>query len=66
MELGDPSTFNTTKGFGGRITGSLNWKFGKSVPIGLYTELGYKTTGFKEGEKLNKGPIFRIGLSLYN
>ena len=64
MELGGKSKFNTNEGYGGRIIGEINLQFNNSFPIGIYSQIGYKTAGFIEGEMLNKGLIMRIGMSI--
>ncbi len=40
----------------------INWH-PKNSNLGLYTEIGYKTSGFIEGEWLRARRIFRLGLS---
>jgi hypothetical protein len=64
MELGGISTFNTNEGFGGRLITELNFHLNSSFPLGFYSQIGYKSTGFIEGESLDKGLIMRIGLSI--
>ncbi len=64
LELGGLSFNNTLEGGGGRILGELNHSFNNKIPIGLYLQAGYKTDGFIEGERLGKGLIARLGLSL--
>ncbi|MEL6355731.1 MAG: hypothetical protein AAFQ37_02245, partial [Bacteroidota bacterium] len=66
MALGGRSIAETNEGVGGRIIGALNLRFSPSSPVGLYSQLGYKSTGFIEGERLDKGLIFRVGLSFKN
>lgn len=36
----------------------------KAWGIGLRFDLGYKTDGFLEGERLSRGPVIRVGLTL--
>ena len=62
MTLGDTTTFQTNDGFGGSVSNSLSWQINQKIPVGFYAEIAYKTTGFIEGEQLDKGLIFRIGL----
>jgi len=64
LELGGIETFRTKEGLGGRLIGEFNWQINNSFPIGLYSQIGYKSTGFIEGERLDKGLIFRIGAQL--
>ena len=58
------STFWTESGFGGRVLGEISLHTKNDFPIGLYSQFGYKTTGFIEGEQLDKGLILRLGLSV--
>jgi len=62
MSLGGTERFMTKEGFGGRLMTTLDYQFGKEIPVGVHLEMGYKSTGFIEGEILNKGLIFRFGL----
>jgi hypothetical protein len=65
MELSEGfSTFWTEKGFGGRVLGEISLHTKSEFPIGLYSQFGYKTTGFIEGEQLDKGMVLRLGLSV--
>ena len=64
MQLGGLSHFDTKEGLGGRLIAEIDYQFNKKYPIGLFTQIGYKTTGFYPGEILNKGAIARIGISL--
>ena len=66
MELGGNSIYQTKRGLGGRVLGELNYEFNASNPMGIYTQIGYKTSGFIEGEQLRRKVIFRIGLQLIN
>ena len=61
MDLGGSQTFNTTAGLGTRISLITNYQV-KNLPIGIHTQIGYKTTGYLEGEQLDEGWILRIGL----
>jgi hypothetical protein len=63
MELGGITTFNTNDGFGARFVSEFNLYIGRSFPIGIYGQVGYKSSGFIEGEILDKGPIVRLGIS---
>jgi len=62
LNLGGTQIFNTKGGSGTNISMALNYHFKKS-PTGIYTQIGYKTPGYLEGERLNKGLILRLGLS---
>ena len=64
MNLGGLETFQTKKGLGGRIIGEFNLFFSKTLPVGIYGQVGYKTSGYIEGEKLDKGLILRMGISI--
>jgi hypothetical protein len=64
MQLGGEELFDTKEGLGGRLIAEIDYQFNKKYPIGLFTQIGYKTTGFYPGEILNKGAIARIGISL--
>lgn len=64
MELGGEVRFDTKQGLGGRLIVEVNQQFNPDIPVGLFAQLGYKTTGFYPGETLNKGVIARIGISL--
>jgi hypothetical protein len=64
MELGGITRFNTKEGFGGRLVGEINFHLNNSFPIGIYSQIGYKSTGFIEGERLDKGLIMRVGISI--
>lgn len=66
MELGGETTFKTNRGIGGRLIGEINLHFNDSFPVGIYGQAGYKSTGFIEGERLDRGLIIRIGASFRN
>jgi len=63
MELGGEVFFHTKGGLGGRFIAEINQQFKPNIPIGLFGQVGYKTTGFYPGEILQKGPIARLGIS---
>ncbi len=65
LVLGETDGLERYSGWGGAalITGNLK-KIGL-LGLGLLVDLGYKTTGFMEGESLRRGFIFRLGLSLF-
>ena len=66
MELGGATTFKTAEGYGGRFLGEIQYYFNNTFPIGIYSQIGYKSTGFIEGEQLEKGIILRLGISILN
>jgi hypothetical protein len=56
-------------GAGGLATATGRWHsagaplFG--LPIEVVAEVGYKTRGFLEGEPLDRGPVVRLGVGLF-
>ena len=63
--LGEGDGLERHSGWGGAavLTGNLK-KIGP-LGLGLLVEVGYKTTGFMEGESLRRGLIFRAGLCFF-
>jgi len=64
MVLGGQRLYTTNTGAGGRLLAKMNLFFNDSFPIGVSSEVGYKSSGFKEGERLDEGIILRLGLSI--
>ncbi len=54
----------TVEGFGGAFIGRLNYDWQQAPLLGLMLEAGYKSGGFMQGERLEKGLILRGGLSV--
>lgn len=63
LVLGDEDGFVSQSGWGGSAVVTGNLKNINPLRIGVLVELGYKTAGFLEGEQLQKGIVFRIGLT---
>lgn len=61
--LGGVDPIITDGGLGGRLTFSCDYKPSPVFPIGIYAQIGGKSTGYVAGETLNAGLIFRLGLS---
>ncbi len=57
MQLGGTETRMTKEGIGGRVVGEVNWYKNNSAPLGFFAQVGYKTAGYIEGEKLDQGFI---------
>ena len=56
--------FITSEGFGGQFVSTVNYDISKNKNLyGFTLQLGYKSTGYAIGEKLNKGLIIRGGLT---
>lgn len=52
----------TRQGLGGAISGGFFYKLTDSpMKMGLAADIGYKTAGYLEGEKLGRGVIFSCG-----
>ncbi len=53
-----------SEGFGGQFVSTVNYAVIKNKDIfGFTIQAGYKSTGYTIGEKLNKGPIIRGGIT---
>ncbi|MBD3413089.1 MAG: hypothetical protein GF421_01490 [Candidatus Aminicenantes bacterium] len=63
--LGNGEGFVRHHGWGGSAVLTGHLKNIKSLGIGVLLELGYKTAGFLEGEPLQKGIVFRMGLTYW-
>lgn len=64
LKIGGDSVVQTNGGFGGAINGTFIFKtLKKPRPVNIYIQIGYKTFGYLEGEKLSEGLIIRLGLS---
>ena len=63
--LGGTELYETKGGYGGMIAGEIHHRF-KSFPMGIVAKVGYKTAGFKEGERLDNGLLIRVGMSIKN
>lgn len=64
VEIGGATIMRKQGGIGGALQTTLHLKMVSGpVPISLYVKLGYKTTGYQEGEMLTGGPILRLGIS---
>ena len=62
--LGGETITSARGGLGGALFGTLFYKISRSDSfIRLIVQIGYKTPGFLEGEKLGKGFTGRIGIS---
>ncbi len=62
--LGGETTEAAKAGLGGALFGTVFYRIsGARSSIHLRVQIGYKTPGFLEGEKLGKGFIGRIGIS---
>ena len=62
--LGEEGRTTSHAGLGGAVFGTLLYKIAKlNSRVSLTAQIGYKTAGFLEGEKLAEGFIARIGLS---
>lgn len=64
MVLGGQRPYSTHSGAGGRLLAEMNLFFNDVFPIGIYSQLGYKSAGFIEGERLDQGVVLRLGLSV--
>ncbi|HKK26855.1 MAG TPA: hypothetical protein VKB18_02115 [Gemmatimonadota bacterium] len=68
LALGGTSARTVGGGLGGLVAATGRWRFGKETaalrPSSLVVELGYKTAGFLEGERLGRGLVLRAGLGL--
>lgn len=64
--LGGQSLKTVTQRTGLGIVSEVDYKPKFSGSTRIHTEFGYKSTGYWEGEKLDKGIILRMGLSIYN
>jgi len=63
LVLGGETTRETRSGLGGAIFCNLFYKLTRgSFIMGITADIGYKTEGYLEGEKLGRGMIFRAGL----
>ncbi|MEJ7810382.1 MAG: hypothetical protein WKG32_08205 [Gemmatimonadaceae bacterium] len=55
-------------GYGGALSGTVTWELPPvplvHAPLGVVVQLGYKTPGFLEGERLDRGVIARAGGSV--
>ncbi len=65
LVLGDEDGFISQSGWGGSAVVTGHLKNIKPLGVGALLELGYKTAGFLEGEQLQKGIIFRVGLTYW-
>jgi hypothetical protein len=65
LVLGEKDGLEGHSGWGGAAVLTGNLKKAGRLGLGLLVELGYKTTGFMEGENLRRGLIMRLGLSLF-
>lgn len=64
ITIGGDSIINSKAGLGGALMANIDLKLIKGKrPVGLYAQVGYKTTGYIEGERLNACPILRFGFS---
>jgi hypothetical protein len=64
IKLGGEEITESKGGLGFAVSGTFNFKITKGQnPFGIYTQLGYKSAGFVEGEMLSDGLILRFGLS---
>ena len=64
MELGGSEITESAGGLGFSASSTFLFNVIKGQnPFSIYTQLGYKTTGFLEGEMLSDGLILRLGLS---
>jgi len=62
--LGGETAEAAKAGLGGALFGTLFYRISSAASsIHLRVQIGYKTPGFLEGEKLGKGFIGRIGIS---
>jgi len=62
--LGGSTVTSGKAGLGGALSGTVFWALlEKDSFVNLAAQIGYKTTGFLEGEKLDKGFFGRIGIS---
>ena len=63
--LGDINKTIETNGWGGLLAGTVNLRLSDaSMAPCLIVQAGYKTAGYLEGERLSRGPVFRIGLQI--
>lgn len=65
LMLGKEEGYISQSGWGGSAVMTGHLKNIKPLGIGMLLELGYKTAGFLEGEPLQKGIVFRIGLTYW-
>ena len=64
LELGGETIKETKGGIGGALSATILFKVLKNErPVSIYTQLGFKTAGYLEGERLDEGLIIRLGLS---
>ncbi len=64
LVLGGKTETETNSGFGGLFSVTLLPKIIKGDnPVSLYTQIGYKSSGYLEGERLDEGLILKLGLS---
>lgn len=64
MQLGGKKLYYTQNGYGGAIgaTAIINL-LSRDNSVGIMINAAYKTAGYLEGEKLEQGPVIRVGLS---
>lgn len=66
--LGGTSARAIGGGLGGLVAATGRWRFGKETaalrPSSVVVEVGYKTAGFLEGERLERGLVLRAGLGM--
>lgn len=63
LELGGVTPYHTSSGLGGRALLAADFLPSYKSPLGVYGQLGYKTTGHLPGEQLAQGWVMRIGLA---
>jgi hypothetical protein len=64
--LGGEQITETRGGLGGAIQGTFYYRISKDKSLlHLTAQVGYKTSGFLEGEQLADGPSFRVGISFF-
>ncbi len=63
LQLGGAVLYNTSSGLGGRALIAADYLPWRKLPVGIYTQIGYKTSGHLPGEQLAKGLVLRLGLS---
>jgi len=66
--LGGTSERAVGGGLGGLLAATGRWRFGNETaalrPSSVVVEVGYKTAGFLEGERLDRGLVLRAGLGM--
>lgn len=64
MQLGGDKLYYTQSGYGGGIgaTAIINL-LSRGNSVGIMINAAYKTAGYLEGEKLEQGPVIRVGLA---